>query len=252
MSWLVHALEMVGSFSLFVFTTAKWMFRRPFRIIPVLEQAERVGVDSVPIIAVSSLSLGMIFALQITNIMALFRAEILVGSAVAMTFGRELAPVFTSLMLVAKNGSAMAAEIGTMRVTEQIDAMETMSVNPIHYLVVPRFLGSIIAFPVLTALSNVVGVGGSYFVSIYMKGVDSAGYLDQMFRFLRPVDIWSGFIKAAIMGGIVSLICCFFGYNTTGGSEGVGKASTAAVVTSSMAVLLSDYVMADIMIKVLY
>jgi phospholipid/cholesterol/gamma-HCH transport system permease protein len=139
-----------------------------------------------------------------------------------------------------------------MRVSEQIDAMETMSVNPIQYLVVPRIIGSIIVFPILTALSNVVGVLGSYVVSIHMKGVDPAGYLDQLYRFVDPVDIWSGFIKAAIMGALVSLICCFFGFTTSGGSKEVGTASTKAVVTASVAVLVSDYIMSDIMLKILY
>jgi phospholipid/cholesterol/gamma-HCH transport system permease protein len=249
---IITTFEGFGSFCVFAFDTFRWTFRKPLRPVLVFEQAEYIGVDSVPIIALSSLSIGMIFSLQITDLLAIFRAEIMVGSAVAMTLGRELAPVFTSIMLVAKNGSAMAAEIGTMRVSEQIDAMETMSVNPIQYLVVPRVIGAVIVFPVLTALSNVVGVAGSYIVSIYMKGVDSAGYLEQIYRFVNPVDIWSGFIKAAVMGGLVSLICCYYGYTTTGGSKGVGEASTKAVVTASVAVLIADYIMSDIMLKVLF
>lgn len=249
---ILGAFEVFGAFCLFYVDTLRWSFRRPFRPSLIVEQAEHIGVDSVPIITLSSLAIGMIFSLQVTDIMAIFRAEIMVGSAVGITLARELAPVFTSLMLVAKNGSAMTAEIGTMRVSEQIDAMETMSVHPIQYLVVPRVFGAVIAFPVLTALSNVVGVFGSYLVSVVFKGVDPAGFLDQLFLYVDPDDVITGIAKAAVIGGIVALICCFYGYNTSGGSRGVGEASTKAVVTSSVAVLISDYIMSDLIIKLVY
>lgn len=249
---IIDALEQLGQFWLFVVEMFKQMFRRPFRWYLVGEQLEKIGVYSVPIILLSSLTIGMIFSLQLGSFLSMFRAEMLVGAAVAKTLSRELAPVVTALMLIARNGSAMTAEIGTMRATEQIDAMETMSVNPIQYLTVPRVIASILAFPVLTAIANIVGVLGSYFISVLVRKVDKAGFLDQMYAYVDPVDIISGFIKAAVMGLLVSTICCFYGYYAKGGSRGVGDAATKAVVVSSVGILVADYIMADIMLKVLF
>jgi phospholipid/cholesterol/gamma-HCH transport system permease protein len=249
---IIDALEQLGQFWLFVVEMFKQMVRRPFRWYLVAEQLEKIGVYSVPIILLSSLTIGMIFSLQLGSFLSMFRAEMLVGAAVAKTLSRELAPVVTALMLIARNGSAMTAEIGTMRATEQIDAMETMSVNPIQYLTVPRVIASILAFPVLTAIANIVGVLGSYFISVLVRKVDKAGFLDQMYSYVDPVDIISGFIKAAVMGLLVSTICCFYGYYAKGGSRGVGDASTKAVVVSSVGILVADYIMADIMLKVLF
>lgn len=246
------ALEKLGLFTLFLGEVLKWMFRPPFRTQLVIEQLEKIGVMSVPIILLSSLAIGMIFSLQLGNFLSLFGAEILAGAAVAKTMSRELAPVVTALMLIAKNGSAMTAELGTMRSSEQLDAMETMSVNPIQYLVVPRVIASAIVFPVLTGIANIVGVFGSYFISVMVRKVDAASFLDQLYSFMRPRDIGSGLIKAAVMGLMVSLICGFYGYHARGGSKGVGDAATRAVVTSSVGILIADYIMADIMLKVLF
>jgi len=250
--FFIPSLERLGSFSLFSGEVAKWIFRRPFRSYLLAEQMERIGVYSVPIIVLSSLAIGMIFSLQLGSFLTLFRAEMLVGAAVGKTMARELAPVITALMLIAKNGSAMTAELGTMRATEQIDALETMSVNPVQFLVVPKVTACFLAFPVLTALSNVVGVAGSYIVSVLMRGVDAQGFLDQLYSYVDPVDVYSGFIKAAVMGCLVSLICCYYGFNASGGAKGVGEAATKAVVSSSVSILIADYVMSDIMLRVLY
>lgn len=245
-------LETVGNFSVFFGRLFRAFFRCPFRFRLLIEQFERIGFQSIGIIALSSLAIGMIFTLQIVMLMASFQAETMVGAAVGMTLARELAPVITALMLIAKNGSAMTAEIGTMRVTEQIDAMETMSVDPVHYLVVPRVLASILAFPVLTAMANVVGLAGSYVVAILMRGVDTGAFLDQLYGTIDPVDIISGLIKAAVMGLMMASICSFYGFNTKRGSKGVGEAATTAVVTSSVGILVADYIMADLMMKLLY
>lgn len=244
--------EAIGLFALFFGRLSRALFRRPFRFRLLVEQFERIGLQSIGIIALSSLAIGMIFTLQIVTLMAYFQAEIMVGAAVGMTLARELAPVITALMLIAKNGSAMTAEIGTMRVTEQIDAMETMSVDPVHYLVVPRVLASILGFPLLTALANVVGLAGSYVVAVFMRGVDPGAYLDQLFQYVDPKDVFSGLIKAAVMGLMMAAICSFFGFNTKRGSKGVGEAATTAVVTSSVGILVADYIMADLMLKLLY
>jgi phospholipid/cholesterol/gamma-HCH transport system permease protein len=228
------------------------MVKPPFRWYLVIEQIEKIGVQSIPIILLSSFTIGMIFALQLGSFLVMFRAEMLVGAAVAKTLTRELAPVVTALMLIARTGSAMTAELGTMRATEQIDAMETMSVNPIQYLVVPRIIASLFSFPVLTSIANLVGVAGSYLISVVIRHVDKAGFLDQLYAYVEPVDIVSSLIKAAVMGFLVSIVCCFYGYYAKGGSQGVGDAATRAVVTSSVGILVADYIMADIMLKVLF
>lgn len=252
--WLkiVSLLESLGSFALFLGDVLRLTPRRPFRFRLLLEQMEHIGVQSVPVITLSSLAIGMIFSLQIVDLLSIFRAEVVAGSAVAWTLSRELAPVITTLMLIGKNGSAMSAELGSMRVTEQIDAMETMSVNPIHYLVVPRVWASVLMFPALTALANVVGIAGAYGVAIWGLNVDSAAYLDTMFRDVDPSDIISGIVKAAIMGFIVSVICTYYGFHASNGARGVGESSTSAVVTASVSILVADYVLASIMLSLVY
>ncbi|MFW5695026.1 MAG: MlaE family ABC transporter permease [Alkalispirochaeta sp.] len=241
-----------GRFAVFLGQVLRNIPRRPMRWRLLWEQVERIGVMSVPIIALSSAAIGMIFALQMTALLGMFQAETMVGAAVGMTLARELAPVITALMLIAKNGSAMTAELGTMRVTEQLDAMQTMSVDPVHYLVTPRVVASVIAFPILTAMANVVGLVGSYIVAVGMMRVDPGGFFNQLYGLVSPTDIFSGLIKAAVMGFMMAVICAYYGFNSGRGAKGVGEASTQAVVTSSVGILVADYIMADLMLKLLY
>lgn len=224
-------------------------FRRPFRFGLLLSEMELLGVNSILVIILSGLAIGMIFALQMVSLLQPFQAEIGTGAAVAVALGREFAPIITTLMLIAKNGSAMAAELGTMRVTEQIDALESMSVSSVHYLVLPRVAASILVFPVLTLLANLVGVLGAYFISTSLYGIDSASYLSYMFNVLKPKDVYSGLIKSSIMGFIVATICCYQGLNAAQGAKGVGDGATKAVVASSVAILLADYILATLMMS---
>jgi phospholipid/cholesterol/gamma-HCH transport system permease protein len=249
---IVGVLEQLGRFFVFFGRVLSAFPRRPYRLKLVAEQTERIGVRSIPIIALSSAAIGAIFSLQITIVLGWFQAETMVGAAVGITLARELAPVITTLMLIAKNGSSMTAELGTMRVTEQIDAMETMSVDPVHYLVIPRIVASVIAFPILTGLANVVGVVGAYVIAVEVMGVDPGGFYDQLFWYVNPVDVMSGLIKAAVMGFMMSVICSYFGFYSDRGSKGVGESATRAVVTSSVGILIADYIMADLMLKWLY
>jgi len=244
--------EVMGIFYNYLMQVVRWMFTPPFRFRRIMEELEKIGANSFPVIALSSTAIGMIFALQLDYLLGLFRSEILIGAAVGMTMARELAPFITALMLVARDGSAMAAEIGTMKVTEQLDAMETMTVNPIHFLVVPKVYASLIAFPLLTAAANVMGVAGAYVVGVLGLGVDSSGFFDQMYWFMDPVDIYSGFIKAVVLGFFISVICTFYGYHTERGAKAVGESTTQAVVTSALFIFFADYIMTDLMIKLLY
>ncbi len=240
-------IEDVGKYFVFVGDVLKSVPRKPFRLGLYFEEMEHLGVNSIVVILLAGLAIGMIFALQMVSLLQPFQAEIGVGAAVAVALGREFAPIITVLMLIAKNGSAMAAELGTMRVTEQIDALESMSVNPVHYLVLPRVVASILTFPALTMLANLVGVIGAYFISTTLYGIDPASYFDYMIDVLKPKDIVIGLIKSAIMGLIVATICCYYGMNTKQGAKGVGDSATRAVVSSSVSILLADYVLATVM-----
>jgi phospholipid/cholesterol/gamma-HCH transport system permease protein len=249
---LEEKLEILGRYFCFFGEVVVSFFKPPVRAARYLLEIEQLGVNSVPIILLSGGAIGMIFALQMVSMLQLFQAEIGVGAAVAVALSRELAPVITTLMLIAKNGSAMAAELGTMKVTEQIDALEAMSVSPIHYLVLPKVVASVLVFPVLTLLANVVGTLGSYIISVYLFNVDSAGYTDYMFDFLSPRDIYCGLIKAAVMGVMTATICCFNGLRTAQGAKGVGDSATRAVVVSSVAILVADYILTTFMLRYIY
>jgi phospholipid/cholesterol/gamma-HCH transport system permease protein len=249
---LKKKFEILGRYFAFVGEIITALFRRPLHFSQYLNEVELLGINSVPIILLSSCAMGMIFALQMVSMLRIFQAEIGVGAAVSVALSRELAPVITTLMLIAKSGSAMAAELGTMKVTEQIDALEAMSINPVHYLVLPKVTASILVFPVLTLLSNVVGILGAYVISVYLYSVDSAGYTDYMFDFLSPRDIYCGLIKSAIMGVMVTTICCFNGLRTSQGAKGVGDSATRAVVVSSISILVADYILTTVMLRYIY
>ncbi|MDR3167271.1 MAG: ABC transporter permease [Treponema sp.] len=249
---ILHKLETIGQYCVFLGEICRCSVKRPFRFPQIFLEIEVLGVKSVLIILLSGGAIGMIFALQMASFLQPFQAEVGVGAAVAVALSRELAPVITTLMLIAKNGSAMAAELGTMRVTEQIDALESMAVSAVHYLVLPKVFASLVVFPVLTLLANVIGTIGAYVVSVYIFDIDSASYLDYMFNFLFPRDIIIGLIKSAVMGVIVATICCFNGLRTSQGAKGVGDSATKAVVVSSITILVADYALTTLMLPYIY
>lgn len=217
-----------------------WMFRRPFRPDLILVQMEAIGVGSTFIIATTAFFTGLVLCLQFNYAMRQLGAEGYVGGSVAVTLARELAPVFTGLFMVARSGSAISTEIGTMRVTEQIDAMETMAVSPIQYLVVPRFIAAVTMFPLLTMLFNAIGYLGAYLMGIYVAEIPPGPFIEHTRSLLVPGDILHGLFKSIIFGGVVAIITCWRGYAATGGSKGVGEGTTRAVVMSSVAILLLD------------
>jgi phospholipid/cholesterol/gamma-HCH transport system permease protein len=224
-----------------------WLFRRPFKLNYVFRQMEFVGVNSVGVVIITGVFTGMVLALQSSYGFRKFGAEGLVGTTVALSMTRELGPVLTSLMVTGRAGSAMAAELGTMRVTEQIDALLVMALNPIKYLVVPRVLASFLMLPILTVISDFVGILGGYVVAVKMLGINEGAYINKMIKYLDLQDIYNGLIKAAFFGVIMSVISCYKGFYTSGGSEGVGRATTEAVVLSSVTILVSDYVLTSLM-----
>ncbi len=236
------ALEDLGRMILFVVEAVAWAFRPPFRPELIIAQMAFIGVGSVFIVAATGLSAGMVFGLQMNYALKQFAAEGYVGGSVAFSLARELAPVFTALMVTGRAGSAIATELGTMRVTEQIDAMESMAVNPIQYLVVPRIIASIVMFPLLTMIFDVIGYGGGYVMGIYVANIPVGPFVEHTREFIVPGDILHGLLKAVIFGAIVSVITTWRGYAAAGGARGVGEGTTRGVVTSSIAVLAADYV----------
>ena len=249
---LNQMLDVLGRYFVFLGEILRSVPKKPSRFSLFLAEIERLGVNSVMIIFLSGAAMGMIFTLQLVTFLQPFSAEIGVGAVVSIALARELAPVITTLMLIAKNGSAMAAELGTMKVTEQIDALESMSIDVVHYLVLPKVAASFLVFPILTLLADIVGVIGAYFVAVSLFNIDSAGYLDYMFDFLYPQDILFGLIKAAVMGIMTATICCFNGLRTSQGARGVGDSATRAVVVSSVSILVADYLLTTLMLPLIY
>src|SRR4030042_1130682 len=231
----------MGRMFLLLLDTIRWSFSPPFRLDLFFQQMDRVGVRSGLVVVLTGAFSGMVLALQGFHATRQFGAETMVGVAVALSMTRELGPVLTSFMVTGGAGSAMAAEIGTMRVTEQIDALSAMAVNPIKYLIVPRVLASIVVLPLLTVIADFIGIIGGYFVGGTILGISAGAYVANMERDVKLNDIYPGLIKAAVFGLILSVIGCYKGYTTTGGAEGVGKATTESVVLSAILILMANY-----------
>jgi phospholipid/cholesterol/gamma-HCH transport system permease protein len=235
------ALEDFGQMLFFALEIVAWAFRPPFRPDQILTQMALIGVGSVFIVGVTGTFVGMVFGLQMNYAMKQFAAEGYVGGSTAFALARELAPVFTALMVTGRSGSAIATELGTMRVTEQLDAMESMAVSPIQYLVVPRVIAALVMFPVLTMLFNALGYAGAYVMGVYVSNIPVGPFIGHTREFLVVNDVLHGLVKALVFGALVSLITTWRGYAATGGARGVGEGTTRAVVASSIAILLADY-----------
>lgn len=224
-----------------LFEVLRWAVRPPYRAQNFATQLDFVGVGSVFIVGLTGMFSGMVFAHQSSRAFELFDAESLVGPTVALTLTRELAPVFSSLMVTMRAGSAMCTELGTMRVTEQVDALETMAVNPIQYLLVPRVLAGLVMVPMLVMLFNLAGMMGAYFVAVVVKGVSAGTFIARTQQWLDPEDLAEGLIKGAVFGLFVTLVACFKGFNAAGGAKGVGQATTEAMVSSALGIFVLDY-----------
>lgn len=253
-SWLqnhpvTRAIEGFGRVMVFAGQVFWLALRPPYRINLLISQMYFVGIGSLFIILLTGIFSGAVFALQSSVAFAMVGAEGLVGSSVAVSLCREIAPVFGGLLVTGRVGSAMATELGTMRVTEQIDALETIAVNPIQYLIVPRVLASLIMLPVLTLMFDFVGMIGSYLVGVVFLEIDQGIFLQKIWWYLDPEDIYSGLIKAAVFGFALSLLGCYKGYNAGGGARGVGMAATQSVVASSVTILIMDYFLTLIMLE---
>ena len=227
--------------------TIVWMMRPPYDWREWFRQMVRVGVDSIPVVFLTAMFTGMVLGLQTFNGFRRVHAEQFVASVVSLAMLRELAPVLVGLMVTGRVGSSMAAEIGTMRVTEQIDALKALATEPIQYLFVPRVIAGVIMLPFLVILGDALGIYGGYIVAVKLMRTNPVVYKQNTYQFLALSDLWSGLIKAAVFGLILTLTGCVRGYNTSGGAEGVGRATTYAVVSASLVILLSDFFLTKIM-----
>jgi phospholipid/cholesterol/gamma-HCH transport system permease protein len=222
-----------------------WLFRPPFRLGLFLDQMEFVGVGSLPIIMLVGFFSGAVAAQQAIAALEIFGQERFVGATVGLSLAQELAPVFTALMITASAGSGMATELGSMRITEQIDALTTFAVNPTQYLVTPRLVATVIMMPIMTMVFNIIGLFGAYLYSIYIKDIDLGQFIEMYTYWTDPKDYIIGGAKAFVFGGALSLAACYQGFNLRGGAKEVGLATRRAVVAGSVSVLVLDYFLID-------
>jgi len=240
--WLVLAIEDMGQMVFLTLRIHQWMFRRPADGKLILQQMVRIGVESVPVAATTALFTGMVLALQsgYTLETKIKGVSQFIGAVVSISMVRELGPVLTGMVIAGRMGSAVAAEIGTMKVTEQIDALHTLAANPVKYLAVPRFLAFTLMLPVLTVFADLVGWLGGLFVSS-LKFTSATVYIDATRGALTTGDILGGLLKAMVFGALIAIVACRQGFSTENGAEGVGRSTTNAVVISFMLILISDY-----------
>jgi phospholipid/cholesterol/gamma-HCH transport system permease protein len=237
----IDATVWVGDIADFFFRTLAWLVTRLPRRDTVLPNFYQIGVLSLPVVALTGTFIGMVLSVQSYSQFRQFNLQTRLGAVINMTLVRELGPVLAATMLAGRVGSAMAAELGTMRVTEQIDALSSMGANPIHYLVVPRFLACLVLIPTLTIMADFMGVLGGAFYSIYVWHIDSHHYWESSKHFVGNYDLFSGIFKSMFFGAAIGLISCYRGFHCQPGAEGVGRAATAAFVNSFVAILVIDF-----------
>jgi phospholipid/cholesterol/gamma-HCH transport system permease protein len=244
---VLDALAWLGELALFALSGLSHVVRPPLYPRLIGRAFMEIGFYSLPVVALTALFTGMVLALQSYTGFSRFGAESAIASVVVLSVTRELGPVLAGLMVAGRAGAAMAAELGTMRVTDQIDALSTLSTDPMKYLVAPRLLAGAIALPLLVVLADILGVLGGFLVATQKLGFTPATYLSSTFTNLRSDDVVSGLIKAAVFGFIIALMGCFHGYRSRGGAQGVGAATTSAVVSASILILALDYILTQVL-----
>ena len=245
---VMELLEQVGDFVTLSARTFGSIFKRPFDGRSFLHQLSAVGVNSIPVVVLTSLAVSMVFAVQLSFGFKQFQAEGLAGQVEGLALVRELAPVITGLMIAGRVGSAMAAELGTMQVTEQIDALECLATDPVHYLFVPRLLATALMLPFLTGIAIFVGYLGGYTLLVAVQGQSAYVYGQDFYKLINGRDLVIALAKGLVFGLIIALVGCWRGYRTRGGAEGVGNAPTSSVVTSSLWILISDFFLTKLLL----
>jgi len=236
-----------GHFMRFVFAAVRHTFMPPYYPRLIIEQLLRIGYFSLPVVGMTAVFTGAVLALQIYIGGARFNAESIVPNIVVLGITRELGPVIASLMVAGRVSAAIAAEIGTMRVTEQIDALRTLSTNPFKYLVAPRLIAGVIALPLLVLIADIIGVMGGWLVATQGLGFNSSVYIQNSYDFVELGDVLSGLYKAGVFGFIIAMMGCYQGFNSKGGAQGVGRATTNAVVFASILILAANYLMTSLL-----
>ena len=242
----LSALATIGRLALFTLLALLHCAKPPYYWRLLLRQMVDIGYYSLPVVGMTAIFTGMVLALQTSTGFARVGGEFAIPNVVVISITRELGPVLAGLMVAGRIGAAMAAEIGTMRVTEQIDALTTLSTNPLNYLVAPRLVAGIAMLPLLVVVGDIIGVFGGYLVSIYKLGFNPATYIHNTIDFVQTLDVVSGLVKASVFGFLVTLMGCYHGYNSRGGAQGVGAATTNAVVSASILILIFDYILTEI------
>ena len=239
----LNFLAATGRISMFTVTSVSHCFRPPFYFRLLFQQMILMGYFSLPVVGLTAIFTGMVLALQSYTSFARFNAESAIATVVVLAMTRELAPVLAGLMVAGRVGAAIAAEIGTMRVTEQIDALVTLSTNPFKYLVVPRLVAGLTMLPILVLVADIIGVFGGYLIGVYKLGFNPANYLKLTADYLKTIDVVSGLVKAGVFGFLIALMGCYHGYNSDGGAQGVGAATTNAVVSASILIFAFNYIL---------
>ena len=237
----LNFLAATGRLSLFTVRAASHCVRPPLYPRLIMRQMVEIGYFSLPVVGLTTIFTGMVLALQTNSSFAGVNAETATATIVVFAVTRELAPVLAGLMVAGRIGAAMAAEIGTMRVTEQIDALSTLSTNPFKYLIAPRLIAGLTMLPILVLVGDIIGVFGGYLIAVYQLDFNAANYLAQTWRYVETLGVVSGIVKAAVFGFIVSLMGCYHGYHSSGGAQGVGAATTNSVVSASILILGANY-----------
>ena len=249
-AFVIDTTERWGRAWLFLLRIVSVLLKPPFRPYLYFQQVLQIGVNSSLVIALIGLFTGAVLAVQGEYTLSKFGASAYTGPAVALSLIRELGPVLTALMVIGRAGSAVTAEVGIMRITEQIDALRSMAVDPIKYLMAPRLIAGIIAMPLLCGMFNVIGILGGYIVSVGLLGLSAGTFMSQIESAVGLVDVYSGFIKATVFGLIFGWVSCYKGYTCGFGAQGVNKATTQSVVTASVAVLIVDYFLTSVLTRV--
>jgi phospholipid/cholesterol/gamma-HCH transport system permease protein len=242
----IDFLSQTGKITIFALNAVTGIIRYPFYFRAIFRHIIEIGYYSLPVIGLTAIFTGAVLALQSYTGFSRFSAESSIATVVVLSITRELGPVLAGLMVTSRVGASMAAEIATMKVTEQIDALITLSTNPIKYLVTPRVIASVLMLPCLVLISDIIGIMGGYLVAVHKLGFNPALYLQNTFKYLEISDVNSGLIKAAIFGFIISIMSCYAGFNSKRGAQGVGGATTSAVVISSILILLFNYLTTEI------
>ena len=232
----------IGEIVDFFLDCVKYFITEKFYLNIFLKQFIKIGFNSLPVVGLTSIFTGMVLALQSYTGFSRFSAESAIPNVVVLSITRELAPVLAGLMVAGRSGAAIAAEIGTMKVTEQIDALKTLSTNPFNYLIIPRILAGIISLPLLVIVGDIIGVMGGYLICVNLLNFNPTVYLQNTYNFVQFIDVFSGLVKASVFGFLITFMGCYHGFNAKGGAQGVGQSTTYSVVSSSILILLMNYI----------